>query len=384
MCPLYMPGNSKIRPPKIEWGPCDFKIPEPYKCQRVIKPGTGKMSAFSYSYKDPNTKKMKILSSAQEEPADNQQFIHRIVFDPDNGDPLVDFLEVWKKGSCSYQGSGLSNGKYMLELFPWWNPTKEGFVAGNHEDVTPSRMMKLEADPSLTSSWTIANSWIIRMRGKRTVFPWNNPDKKETQIYPTDTLGRPGHRVISHDDDIFINVGEIQTGAVVVWTEAQGTRPLILWPPLERSVHHFHVDGEYMVWTESEQWDSSQTQFKKSDIFVAPYSLDQQQVSKTRKKLTKDPRGVSGGSWQVGCGYAARNLAASNPLSNSLMVVRLSDGNSWIIPGGDPSQPWRYDFFEAFGITCEEIFATVGLPSGAPTIVRIRLDSLGPGTPPSE
>jgi hypothetical protein len=197
-------------------------------------------------------------------------------------------------------------------------------------------------------------------------------------------LGRAGHKVIPQGDDIFIQIGEIHTGGVAIWTEAEGTKPLILWPANTRTVHHFDTDGKHHVWTEAEGWNNSTTTFAQADVFVAPYTLDQAKVTQTRKKLTKDLNVLSGTPWKVGCGYAARKLAASTPLSNSLMVVRLSDGTSWLLPGGDPSQPWRYDFLNAFGITCTHVYTTVALPSGAPTIARIRLDSLGPGTPPSE
>jgi hypothetical protein len=244
--------------------------------------------------------------------------------------------------------------------------------------------MKFPSYPALGSNWTIAPSWIIRMRGNRTAFRWDDPSDKGRLIYSASMLGRAGHKVIPQGDDIFIQIGEIHTGGVAIWTEAEGTKPLILWPANTRTVHHFDTDGKHHVWTEAEGWNNSTTTFAQADVFVAPYTLDQAKVTQTRKKLTKDLNVLSGTPWKVGCGYAARKLAASTPLSNSLMVVRLSDGTSWLLPGGDPSQPWRYDFLNAFGITCTHVYTTVALPSGAPTIARIRLDSLGPGTPPSE
>jgi len=384
MCPLYMPGNSKIRPPKAEWGPCDFKLPEPFQCQRIVKPGTGLTGAFNYSWVDPESQSIKIITNLEGSSIPEESLVQRTVFDGDSGESIVSFLEVWKKDVCSYQASGISEKNYMFEVFPWWNDKVEGFIAGDYEHGHPTRMMKLEADPFIISNWTIAPSWIIRKRGDRTAFRWNDPDDKGTLIYSAPMLGRAGHKVIPHGDDIFIQIGEIHTGGVAIWTEKDGTRPLILWPANTRTVHHFDTDGKNHVWTEAEGWNNSTTTFAQSDVFVAPYTLDQAKVTQTRKKLTKDLNVLSGTPWKVGCGYAARKLAASTPLSNSLMVVRLSDGTSWLLPGGDPSQPWRYDFLNAFGITCTHIYTTVALPSGAPTIARIRLDSLGPGTPPSE
>jgi hypothetical protein len=79
----------------------------------------------------------------------------------------------------------------------------------------------------------------------------------------------------------------------------------------------------------------------------------------------------------VGCGYAARAAGYGT------RVTRLADGVSWVLPG-DPSQGWYWT--TPVALSCSELFATVGVRSdgGYPltTIARIRLDSLGSGTPP--
>lgn len=385
MCPLYAPGNSKIRPPKIEWGPCDFKLPESFHCQRTVKPGNGWMAVSNYSAEDPQTGEMIFQTGFSEETVEKLADIKttHVVVAKENGETISHFFQVLTK-KCGFTGTGLSQNNLILQVNPKWDDTIEGAAAANLTDIIPTREMKFPSDPALGSNWTIAPSWIIRKRGDRTAFRWDDPDDKGTLIYSAPMLGRAGHKVIPQGDDIFIQIGEIHTGGVAVWTEKEGTRPLILWPANTRTVHHFDTDGKTHVWTEAEGWNNNTTTFAQADVFVAPYTLDQTKVTQTRKKLTKDLNVLSGTPWKVGCGYAARKLAASTPLSNSLMVVRLSDGTSWLLPGGDPSQPWRYDFLNAFGLTCTHIYTTVALPSGAPTIARIRLDSLGPGTPPSE
>lgn len=383
MCPLYAAGNSKIRPPKIEWGLCDFKLPESYKCERTVKPGKGWMAAFNYSAKDPETGELLFQTGFTEDVVETLQDYKTTygVVARENGELVSHFLQV-RTDKCGSTGSGLSSKTLIRNVNPAFNPYIEGAIAANLTDTIPTREMKFEPDPALLSSWSVTPSWIIRQRGDRTAYRWDDPSGKETLIYTASMLGRAGHRVVSHNNDIFINVGEIHSGGVAVWTEKTGTKPLILWPAGERTVHDFNTDGEHLVWTEAQGWDNATTTFAISDVYVAPYSLEQDQVSKTRKKLTADPYVLGGTPWQVGCGYAARGIITSNPSALSLRVVRLSDGYSWLIPGGDVSKPWRYDLYEAFGMTCQHIYITVNLPSGAPTIVRIRLDSLGPGTPP--
>jgi hypothetical protein len=83
--------------------------------------------------------------------------------------------------------------------------------------------------------------------------------------------------------------------------------------------------------------------------------------------------------WVVGCGYAARGVSLAAPDYNALFVVRLSDGVSWMLQGdlGSPRRDWHHPF----GITCDDIFTKLAI-DWATRIVRIRLDSLGPGVQP--
>jgi hypothetical protein len=66
-------------------------------------------------------------------------------------------------------------------------------------------------------------------------------------------------------------------------------------------------------------------------------------------------------------------------LEGGLLIVRLSDGVSWKIPSVSTqiSDAWN----NPIAITCDEVFA-IYKGSYRETIRRVRLDSLGPGTPP--
>ena len=85
----------------------------------------------------------------------------------------------------------------------------------------------------------------------------------------------------------------------------------------------------------------------------------------------------------IGCGYTAHAVSSQVFPSNSLIVVRIADGVSWELKAGEMNRPaWA----KALGFTCDELFALVEFGDG-PTgegghVVRIRLDSLGPGLPP--
>jgi hypothetical protein len=76
----------------------------------------------------------------------------------------------------------------------------------------------------------------------------------------------------------------------------------------------------------------------------------------------------------VGCGYAAHHMV--DDTGTATLVVRISDGVSWIVPH---SPTFEHD--NVIGITCDDVFI-LGDMAGEPNIMRVRLDSLGPGIPP--
>ena len=65
------------------------------------------------------------------------------------------------------------------------------------------------------------------------------------------------------------------------------------------------------------------------------------------------------------------------------LVVRLADGHAWLLPSG-PALPLSWD--EVLAITCDEIFVRVREQFGdggfRSNVARVRIDSLGPATPP--
>ena len=96
-------------------------------------------------------------------------------------------------------------------------------------------------------------------------------------------------------------------------------------------------------------------------------------------RLRNDVKGFEGDGWTVGCGYAARAPGLGPPLNNALFIVRLSDGVSWMLPG--IHAPGMEHWGQPLAITCDELFASMATDTTV-RILRIRLDSLGPGTPP--
>ena len=129
------------------------------------------------------------------------------------------------------------------------------------------------------------------------------------------------------------------------------------------------TDGIDMVWSEGEGKEPGQTsaEFPIRRIMTAPFTSDPDQLD--ARRLREQPGKVSQvWPWVVGCGFGAFDNQGQK------LVVRLSDGWMWTVP----TFP---GFSRPIGVTCEHVILRATLPTHS-TLVRIRLDSLGPGLEP--
>jgi hypothetical protein len=138
------------------------------------------------------------------------------------------------------------------------------------------------------------------------------------------------------------------------------------------------TDGQHLVWMEGEgKAGPGEVSYAKASVMAAPFTTDPEQLAP--KRLRSIPTGLPPVSpWIVGCGYAANEYN-----THQILVVRLSDGQSWELKDPDPSAPLQQHWFysSVYAITCDEIFVKAGVGMAA-NIARIRLDALGPGMAP--
>ncbi len=167
-----------------------------------------------------------------------------------------------------------------------------------------------------------------------------------------------------------------------VWTNDAGTSDLIAYPndPTE-GVGNFGTDGVDMVWQRGSGRNDGGNAYPINDVMKSPYATSSGTVQGVRVRSA----GISYGTslFIVGCGYAVNDQSIV-PNQVGLLLVRLADGYSWTLTGAF-NGPWIWE--EPLALTCTELFATVRVRTGDSgknhaTIARVRLDSLGPGTPP--
>jgi len=171
---------------------------------------------------------------------------------------------------------------------------------------------------------------------------------------------------------------------IVRWTEHDGTRVLIgFGSDYSKGAGYPGSDGKDLVWLQGENRDDDSVRFPVAWVMTSKFSTNASEIQP--RKLTRWPQSHVSATdpAQVGCGHAALSYSVGWPKGTEagMLIVRLSDGVSWKLVS--PSPPTGHMWVEPIAITCNEVFARYK-GHAYETIRRVRLDSLGPGTPPSE
>jgi hypothetical protein len=385
-CPIFVPGTSATRPPPLVWGDCDFPLAGGIPCRRLVGPNKGQTGIYSQLSLRPSDGKP-LLQTVVAAPEMGSNARHSLVAEVD-GEVLVDYLQVNPPSGCRLVEQALSGDHYLF-LVPrdsWDAPSngaaiQEGFLAGTIDQPLPTRVMKYPQDPSLHANWSISEEWIVQLLDRHTAFPWQGEGSQVVYDGAHDPDGLPGHQTLVRGKNVFVEAGGLSEGEESVWTPAGGQQVLIGWPgDATQSAGNFGTDGTNLVWTHAQGGDGSGN-WGQLSVMTAPFTTDPATRAKTQRRLRKDLKAFDTSTWVTGCGYAARQESLSG-FANGLVVVRLSDGVGWTIPGGAVGSANFYSFDQVIGVTCDEIFTNFVTPKSEITIVRLRLDSLGTPLPP--
>jgi hypothetical protein len=347
--------------------------------------GPNTLSAFPKMSMDPSSG-APLLAFGQLFHEGNQDVRQTIIAEAD-GQVRNAFLQVnpLMKG-CEFTTEPAVGGLFALRgLGDTWDgnlsdpSVPEGIIAGRVGEPYPQVVLKLPAS-TLHSTWSVSSQWIVQWFSPQVAWSWDLKSKHTIYDPATDPDNLPGWRPFPIGEDVMVEVGDGRPAGVMTWNVNDGLRPLIRWyGDANQAAGNFGTDGKDMVWTYVAGKDLGGAMYEAMSVMTAPFSTSATEVEATSRRLRSDVKGFEPDGWVVGCGYAARGVGLSAPLNNALFIVRLSDGVSWTLPGrlAPNGEHWG----NVLGITCDEVFATMA----EDTIVRLlrfRLDSLGPGTPP--
>ncbi|MCL2825206.1 MAG: hypothetical protein FWD57_14545 [Polyangiaceae bacterium] len=187
-------------------------------------------------------------------------------------------------------------------------------------------------------------------------------------------------------DTLLMNLAVFPTYALLRWTEQDGTQTLVGFPgDKTKGATNSATDGKDLVWIQGEDREPDDKHFPTRWIMTSKYSTDPSQIEPRRVIPWAQKPIVSSTPPQVGCGFAAFRVSPETPEEKGLLIVRLSDGVSWHLPNVLKMYPDGTPLSVGWGgpiaLTCDELFA-VYKETSVYNIRRVRLDSLGPGTPP--
>lgn len=125
------------------------------------------------------------------------------------------------------------------------------------------------------------------------------------------------------------------------------------------------TDGRDLVWTRLESAPDGGA--PRCALYDAPFTTDAAKLRPVRVGPS------TCGQVVVGCGHAARMRPGGG-----VELLRLRDGVSWTLSPQDCLGGSSSCFRDVLALTCKEIFLRTS------SVVRVRLDALGPGSTPAE
>jgi hypothetical protein len=384
-CPIWIPGKKGKMPDPVEWEPCPSPGPLVASCKRMKTPWT-KTTALSHAFypvfwfdQQGSRALLQFARTYLDDDKSNKRRL-RLVADLD-GPVLNAFFE--DSTGCSLSEHSVSDGKFAFAVAPSALPSPgqvEGVVAGKIGVPIPSTALTYPVE-DLHASWRVSSEWLIRWRAGLTGRHWGSDQVVPIQKAALDPEGELPYGPRAVGKAVFWEVGGLTKRGVMSWTEASGQQNLIRWlGDYTQGAGNFNTDGVDMVWSHGTGKAPSASKYPTVSIMTAPFTTDPAVRKAKEKRLRSDPGQLGVTPFGVGCGYASRVVYDATTDTVDLLVVRLSDGVSWIVKS--PPISTSVKFGDALGTSCTDVFAKVQFPDEANAIVRIPLSSLGPAILP--
>jgi hypothetical protein len=383
-CPFYVPGSKEVFPPPILWEPCPVS-PGGIACQSMVVNWSNTDTPISATSRVHAHDNKVILSIQRNVTVSSQK--HHVHVSVEVDGPVRSALMLigsavpgsWP--SCSVGMQDANEGRVILAARGHVaGGSKEsnhrGALGGSIDALQPTVLMHTQSDYPFSDGWACGASMIARVTGPFVMYayPWDMSREFFVSSQATDPEKLDFSHLLIRADALFWQTADQYRSGLNIWTQERGAAPFVRYVgDGTRAAGNLGTDGIQLVWTEGEGKLPSQKtyEFPTRNIMTAPFVTDPALLQP--KRLRSDPIiSLSVHSFHVACGLAARG-----GLTQPIVVVRTSDGWSWLLP---PS----IDGFEpntVIGVSCEHVYLD-GFFGGRLNIARIKLDSLGAGVAP--
>jgi hypothetical protein len=369
-CGFYAPVDRAHLPAPIRWEPCSpSDNPPGYSCRLMItdwQPGEGiHVRPGIAAFNDPSDGVSIMLTRLVGK-------YHYVIAARADGPVLQSLLET-RPTTCTLSHNEIAVGRYAHGVYQ--DGRVKAALAGSLTDFVPRTFVR-DDNSSETHGYVATAAGLVDLTGGAVqLFDWDGGGPRQLRAVPQDD-GLAQHSILSVGRDIFWSAETTRYNKIKVFTERDGTRDFLSFgADTTRGVSAFGADSTDMAWVQGSERTSG-AEFPKLEMMAARYTSDPAAITARRVRSLPAPARLDAYGFVVGCGYAARPVTVNRDaaVGMDLMLVRLSDGRTWMLPGDGPMRWYR-----PLAITCSEIFAWVGR---AGVIARLRLDSIGPGAPP--
>ncbi len=248
-----------------------------------------------------------------------------------------------------------------------------GIVAGNIDDLAPHVAMQFTEKEAPALAVSGALGIIEQTGGPLRLLDWNDPTKRT--VLPSDAFAQ--NFAFTFGSALFWGASGSDYNTQKIYTAEAGAKDFILGGNSPPAAADLATDGTDFAWTEGSGGWTSEGLPTTVNVMTAPFTTDHTKL-KPRRLRSEQTYGFGTTPFVVGCGYAMRGITVA------MRIVRLSDGVSWLL---NKTANWTWE--TGVAINCAEAFIDViELPAGrrgktdGGGLVRIRLDSLGPGIAP--
>jgi len=312
---------------------------------------------------------------------------YMVIADADG--PVHSAILLTGSGGCGVAANSMKSGNAVYRVYDDVDGDMKigGAIGGSVDELRPRVYLPKGHRPSNAGSqqYDIGRNYFIEELGG------NDPVYSLTSGTPIAkiTVAPEDRGMIYADyrfnnDDIFWVGAASRQAAVKVWTLSGGTKTLVGWPgDYTRVAMGFATDGVDMVWMEANDIISEGI-YADYQVWTAKYSTDPAVVAATKRHLFPDTLASFPETFVVGCGYAAIAIHAEVGwgIGYGFRVFRISDGWSWIVQSESFEQLADFIIQRPLLVTCNEVFARAVRHRNQDELVRVRIDSLGPGMPP--
>ncbi len=375
-CRFYVPSSKAVLPPPIVWEKCP-KSPAGIDCQSMMTDWTQKEFPVG-SVVMGTTEGIPVLGFARNGSDDPHPYLMQVVAEADGPVRTALTKMLFAAPGCLLKVEALQDGKVIYTLLgddalgKWTTSPHKGAIGGPIDQFHPDVI----GDYGEENAVLCSASRVYRDTQALAFYThlWGSADETFISSPPTDPeklqLGQP----LAWGDSFFWISTSLYVQGINSWTPVDGARPFIRYlGDATRGAGNLGTDGTTLVWSyaEGKSPNGEKATYPVRSIMTSPFVTDPAKLQP--KRLRSDPGGIGSQPFRVACGRAAHG-GTTKPV----VIVNLKDGVSWFLP--QSSQP---DFYldEVIGLTCDHVYL-YGQFGGRWKAARVRLDSLGPGTPP--